>query len=117
LIATSETEAVVPSPAEWQARVDFAAAHRLAVWHGLSEGIFNHFTLAVPTRPDRYYQVPFGLHWSEVTASCLMEVSYDGQVLNGSGEVEHVAPDLPVGHGDERRLTQVLLRPRADARQ
>ena len=28
-----------------------------------------------------------------------------------------VAPDLPVGHGDERRLTQVLLRPRADARQ
>jgi ribulose-5-phosphate 4-epimerase/fuculose-1-phosphate aldolase len=91
LIATSETEAVVPSPAEWQARVDFAAAHRLAVWHGLSEGIFNHFTLVVPTRPDRYYQIPFGLHWSEVTASCLMEVSYDGQVLSGSGEVEHSA--------------------------
>ena len=72
----------------WQARVDLAAAHRLAVTHGFSEGIFNHFTLAVPGRDDRYYQIPFGLHWSEVTASSLMEVGYDGTVLRGEGEVE-----------------------------
>ena len=74
--------------AEWQARVDLAAAHRLAVSHGFSEGIFNHFTLAVPGKDDRYYQIPFGLHWSEVTASVLMEVGYDGAVLSGAGEVE-----------------------------
>ena len=74
--------------AEWQARVDLAAAHRLAVTHGFSEGIFNHFTLAVPGTDDRYYQIPFGLHWSEVTASSLMEVGYDGAVLRGEGEVE-----------------------------
>src|SRR5437763_9561334 len=30
------------SAARWQARVDLAAAHRLAVMHGLHEGIFNH---------------------------------------------------------------------------
>ena len=77
--------------AQWQARVDLAAAHRLAVTHGLSEGIFNHFTLAVPGRDDRYYQIPFGLHWSEVTASCLIEVGYDGDVLRGEGEVERSA--------------------------
>ena len=77
--------------AEWDARVDLAAAHRLAVSHGLSEGIFNHFTLAVPGKGDRYYQIPFGLHWSEVTASCLMEVGYDGEVLSGEGEVERSA--------------------------
>jgi ribulose-5-phosphate 4-epimerase/fuculose-1-phosphate aldolase len=77
--------------AEWQARIDLAAAHRLAVSHGFSEGIFNHFTLAVPGRNDRYYQIPFGLHWSEVNASCLMEVGYDGTVLNGEGEVERSA--------------------------
>ena len=34
--------------ARWQARVDLAAAHRLAVMHGFNEGIFNHFTLRVP---------------------------------------------------------------------
>jgi ribulose-5-phosphate 4-epimerase/fuculose-1-phosphate aldolase len=77
--------------AEWQARVDLAAAHRMAVSHGFSEGIFNHFTLAVPGKDDRYYQIPFGLHWSEVTASCLMEVGYDGAVLSGEGEVERSA--------------------------
>src|SRR6202140_1757779 len=77
--------------AEWQARVDLAAAHRLPGTHGFSEGIFNPFTLAVPGRDDRYYQIPFGLHWSEVTASVLMEVGYDGAVLSGAGEVERSA--------------------------
>ena len=74
--------------ARWQARVDLAAAHRLAVMHGFSEGIFNHLTLRVPGANDRYYQIPFGLHWSEVTASCLMEVGYDGRLMAGQGEIE-----------------------------
>ncbi|HZT90058.1 MAG TPA: class II aldolase/adducin family protein [Stellaceae bacterium] len=77
--------------AQRQARIDLAAAHRLAVEHGFSEGIFNHLTLAVPGHSDRYYQIPFGLHWLEVTASCLMEVGYDGTVLRGAGEVERSA--------------------------
>src|SRR6516164_2093741 len=75
----------------WRARVDLAAAHRLAVMHELHEGIFNHLTLRVPGADDRYYQIPFGLHWSEVTASCLMEVGYDGRLLSGSGEIERSA--------------------------
>jgi ribulose-5-phosphate 4-epimerase/fuculose-1-phosphate aldolase len=74
---------------EWQARVDLAAAHRLAYRQGLSEGIFNHLTFVVPGRNDRYYQIPFGMHWSEVTASSFMEVGIDdGKVKRGAGEVE-----------------------------
>ena len=77
------------STEEWQARVDLAAAHRLAFMHGFSEGIFNHLTLVVPGHSDRYYQIPFGMHWSEVTASCFMEVGLDdGKVKQGAGEVE-----------------------------
>jgi ribulose-5-phosphate 4-epimerase/fuculose-1-phosphate aldolase len=74
--------------AQWQARVDLAASHRLAVMHEFNEGIFNHFTLRVPGTNDRYYQIPFGLHWSEVTASCFMEVGYDGTLKAGEGEIE-----------------------------
>jgi ribulose-5-phosphate 4-epimerase/fuculose-1-phosphate aldolase len=81
-------EQLKANAAEWQARVDLAAAHRLAVMHDFHEGIFNHLTLAVPGKSDRYYQIPFGLHWSEVTASCFMEVGWDGRVLRGEGEVE-----------------------------
>jgi ribulose-5-phosphate 4-epimerase/fuculose-1-phosphate aldolase len=77
------------SAEEWQARIDLAAAHRLAFVHGLSEGIFNHLTLTVPGRSDRYYQIPFGMHWSEVTASSFMEVGIDdGKVRRGTGDVE-----------------------------
>lgn len=73
---------------QWQARIDLAAAHRMCVMFGLHEGIFNHLTLVVPGTTDRYYQIPFGTHWSEVTASTFMEVSYTGEVLRGEGEVE-----------------------------
>jgi ribulose-5-phosphate 4-epimerase/fuculose-1-phosphate aldolase len=77
------------SAEQWQARVDLAAAHRLAFIQGFSEGIFNHLTFVVPGSTDRYYQIPFGTHWSEVTASCFMEVGIDdGEVKSGEGEVE-----------------------------
>jgi ribulose-5-phosphate 4-epimerase/fuculose-1-phosphate aldolase len=77
------------SDAEWQARIDLAAAHRLAFTHGFSEGIYNHLTCVVPGHRDLYYQIPFGMHWSEVTASSFMEVGIDdGEVKRGSGDVE-----------------------------
>src|ERR1700692_1451562 len=77
------------SAEEWQARVDLAAAHRLPLNQGFSEGLFNHLTVVVPGRSDRYYQIPFGMHWSEVTASSFMEVGIDdGKVKRGEGDVE-----------------------------
>jgi ribulose-5-phosphate 4-epimerase/fuculose-1-phosphate aldolase len=78
-------------PAVRQARIDLAAAYRLAVIQGFSEGIFNHFTLAVPGTDDRFLTIPVGWHWSEATASDLLEVSYDGHTLSGNGEVERTA--------------------------
>ena len=83
----------------WKARVDLAAAHRMAVTHGFHEGIFNHFTLRVPGTTDRYYQIPFGLHWSEVNASCFMEVGYDGEVKAGD-TVEFEMRGAPNKDGD-----------------
>lgn len=78
-------------PAAWQVRVDLAAAHRLAVMQGLNEGIFNHLTATIPGKDDRFLVNPFGLYWTEVTASCLLEVSHDGKVLSGDGECERSA--------------------------
>ncbi|MGY3591877.1 ribulose-5-phosphate 4-epimerase/fuculose-1-phosphate aldolase [Bradyrhizobium sp. USDA 4341] len=77
--------------AEWQVRVDLAAAHRLADIQNFSEGIFNHLTMVVPGKADCFLSIPFGLHWSEVTASSFMEVSYDGRILSGNGEIERSA--------------------------
>ncbi len=77
--------------AEWQARVDLAAAHRLAVHYGYHEGIDNHFTLLVPGHGDRFLLAPFGLHWSEVRASDFLVVDFAGKVLAGRGPVEDTA--------------------------
>lgn len=77
--------------AAWQVRVDLAAAHRLAAMHGFNEGVFNHLTATIPGRSDRFLINPFGLYWTEVTASCLIEVGYNRKVLNGEGECERTA--------------------------
>lgn len=55
-VSTLRTKDADAKSAAVQARIDLAAAHRLAVTHGFHEGIFNHFTLAVPGTNDRYYQ-------------------------------------------------------------
>ena len=90
-IAPLQAATASVSEQQWQSRVDLAAAHRLAFRDGLHEGIFNHLTARVPGVDGRYYQIPFGTHWSEVTASCFMEVSYAGAVLAGEGHVEESA--------------------------
>ncbi len=74
-----------------QARIDLAAAHRMAVMQGLNEGICNHFTLNVPGRPGLFFAIPYGLHWAEVTASDFLICDYDGKVVEGEGEIELTA--------------------------
>ncbi len=77
--------------AQQRARIDLAACYRLAAHFGLNEGIDNHFTVLVPGHPERFYLAPFGLHWSEVKASGLLEVDFSGRVVSGQGPVEDTA--------------------------
>jgi ribulose-5-phosphate 4-epimerase/fuculose-1-phosphate aldolase len=74
-----------------QAKVDLAAALRAAALYGLNEGVDNHFSLAVPGRDDRFVLNRFGPHWSEITASDLLIVDLDGEVVDGDGDWEVTA--------------------------
>src|SRR5690606_6069667 len=76
------------SDAVSQARIQLAAAYRLAVFHDLDEGIDNHFTMTVPGQDDRYLILPFGLHWSEAPARDLVVFDESGATLEGEGVVE-----------------------------
>ena len=71
-----------------QAKIQLAAAHRLAVLHDLEEGIDNHFTVTLPGRDDQYLILSFGLHWSEARASNMIVFDESGATLEGEGEVE-----------------------------
>jgi len=74
-----------------QARIDLAAALRLAVRFGFNEGIDNHFSLAVPRTSDRFLLNPWGLHWDEVRASDLLVVDEKGKLVSGGVEPEATA--------------------------
>ena len=75
--------------AERAARVDLAAAFRLAVRMDLHEGVCNHFSVMLDRR--RFLLNRFGLHWSEVTAGNLLCLDADGRLLEGEGEFEKTA--------------------------
>ena len=66
-----------------QERIDLAAALRLAVRFELNEGIDNHFSYAPPGGDGRFLVSPYGLHWSEVTASDILMLDQQGNVLEG----------------------------------
>jgi len=95
----SKSQAVDPIA---QAKVQLAAAHRLAVVHELEEGIDNHFTVTVPGYDDRYLILPFGLHWSEAKASDMMMFNEKGETLEGQGVVELSAQCI---HAPIHRIT------------
>jgi ribulose-5-phosphate 4-epimerase/fuculose-1-phosphate aldolase len=84
------------------ARVQLAAAHRLAVLHELEEGIDNHFTVTVPGREGQYLILPYGFHWSEARASDMMVFDEQGRVLEGTGTLELSAQCI---HAPIHRIT------------
>lgn len=73
-----------------QARIDLAAALRMAVRLGMHEGICNHFSLMLPGA-DCFLLNPYGRHWAEIRASDLLVVDDNGKVLEGEGEAEDTA--------------------------
>jgi ribulose-5-phosphate 4-epimerase/fuculose-1-phosphate aldolase len=74
-----------------QARLDLAAALRMAAHLGLHEGICNHFSAMVPGRDDLFLVNPHGLAFGEVTASSLLVCDFHGNVVEGEGKPEATA--------------------------
>lgn len=107
-VATSNVPSAAAGAAITEARVQLAAALRMAVLDDLVEGIDNHFTVQVPGRPGRYLILPFGLHWSEARASDLVVFDESGATLEGEGKVEISARCI---HAPIHRITgaQVVL--------
>lgn len=71
---------------EWQTRVDLAACYRLADLFGISDIVWNHITARVP-ETEHFLINRFGLRFDEVTASNLVTVDLEGNVVDaGSGD-------------------------------
>jgi ribulose-5-phosphate 4-epimerase/fuculose-1-phosphate aldolase len=63
---------------EWQARLELAAFYRLACDLGWSTTIYNHISLALEDQEGAFLINPYGLLYSEVTASNLVKIDWEG---------------------------------------
>ena len=88
------------SPEEWQARLDLAACYRLVDAYGMTDLIYNHITARIPGTQDEPLINLYGLLYKEITASSLVKISVEGDILwkpatsygiNKSGYVIHGA--------------------------
>ncbi|MCX4165212.1 MULTISPECIES: class II aldolase/adducin family protein [Paraburkholderia] len=103
-VDTPHSETAAPSDAadaaqaESALRIQLAGTYRIFAMLGWSELIYNHITLRVPGPQTHFLINPFGLHYTEVTASNLVKIDLDGRVIgesaypvNPAGFVVHAA--------------------------
>ena len=74
----SELRATIGA-AEWQQRVDLAACYRLVAMFGWDDLIFTHISARVPGPEHHFLINPYGMMFSEITASSLVKVDLEGR--------------------------------------
>merc|ERR1711962_364013 len=90
---TTSTSAVIPindirgldsmgyAKGEKQLRCKLAAVYRLIDLHGWTQGIYNHVTARVDQDTEHFLLNPFGVLYNEVTASSLVKVNMQGEMV------------------------------------
>ncbi|PZX26137.1 putative aldolase class 2 protein CC_1201 [Cupriavidus phytorum] len=81
--APSQTAIPHVDAAERQVRIDLAACYRLVELSGWSDLIATHISARIPGRQE-FLINPFGLAFGEITASSLLKVDLDGNLIGPS---------------------------------
>ncbi len=79
----STVESVVGDE-EWKQRVDLAACYRLVALYGWDDLIFTHISARVPGSDHHFLINPYGMMFSEITASSLVKVDLTGEKVMDS---------------------------------
>lgn len=87
-----------PPQTEAEARFQLAAVYRLMAHFGLDDLVYTHISARVPGEQHHFLINPYGLFFNEITASSLVKIDYDGNVVeptqyevNRTGFVIHSA--------------------------
>jgi ribulose-5-phosphate 4-epimerase/fuculose-1-phosphate aldolase len=71
--------------AEWQARCELAALYHVCDHLGWTDLINTHMSVRVPGEPDAMLINRYGEMFDEITASSLIKMDFDGNVIGESG--------------------------------
>lgn len=73
------------SPEEWAVREDLAACYRQVARMGWDDLIFTHISVRVPGPEHHFLINPYGLLFSEITASSLVKIDLEANVVLDTG--------------------------------
>jgi len=74
------------SKEEWEVRVNLAACYRLMAAYDMVEMVANHISARVPGTHDEFLINPYGMLYEEMTASSMIRIDIDGNVLFNATE-------------------------------
>jgi ribulose-5-phosphate 4-epimerase/fuculose-1-phosphate aldolase len=104
-----DVNSLPPADGEWVLRRQLAAAYRLVDHFGWTELIYGHLTARVPGEAPHFLINPYGLNYDEVTASNLVKIDLDGNIVepsphpvNYAGFVIHSA--VHMAHADRHKV-------------
>jgi len=69
------------SEEEWKARVELAALYRLVALNGWDDMIYTHISARIPGPEHHFLINPYGLFFGEMTASALVKIDLESNVL------------------------------------
>ena len=69
------------SAEEWKARVDLAALYRLVALYGWDDMVYTHISARIPGTDHNFLINPYGLTFDEITASSLVKIDLEGNIL------------------------------------
>jgi ribulose-5-phosphate 4-epimerase/fuculose-1-phosphate aldolase len=70
--------------AEQQIRADLAACYRLVALYGWDDLVFTHISARIPGPEHHFLINPYGMLFEEITASSLVKVGLDGNLVGDS---------------------------------
>jgi len=73
------------SEAEWQTRCDLAALYRILHYFGWVDTINTHMSARIPDQPQCFVINRYGEMFDEITASSLIKMDMDGNVIGAPG--------------------------------
>ncbi len=98
VVISRKAEAAAMSAEERQMRVDLAACYRLIAHYDMDDLFATHISARVPGPEEHFLLNPYGLLYTQITASNLVKVDLDGNIvsdteysINPAGFVIHSA--------------------------
>ena len=76
--------AELPQLDERETRVQLAACYRLVAHYGMTDLVYTHISARVPGKADEFLINPYGMMFDEITASSLVKIDHEGNLVEES---------------------------------